>query len=125
MEGCVRLCQRYNFESKSQRNTIHCGVIKRCVRLCQRYNFESKSQQPERRNGQKRWCVRLCQRYNFESKSQPHPSSPCGNRGVSDYVKDTILKANHNVMVTCTGVASGVSDYVKDTILKANHNRRG
>ncbi len=63
-----------------------------CVRLCQRYNFESKSQ----RQADDHQRHRLCQRYNFESKSQ-HPDAGLPTRhGVSDYVKDTILKANHN-----------------------------
>ena len=44
---------------------------------------------------------------------------------MSDYVKDTILKANHNPKSLADSLTLGVSDYVKDTILKANHNQNG
>ena len=36
---CVRLCQRYNFESKSQLCRNWRTWVARCVRLYQRYNF--------------------------------------------------------------------------------------
>ena len=38
----------------------------------------------------------ICQRYNFESKSQPKLSEEDIKINCVRYVKDTILKANHN-----------------------------
>ena len=39
----------------------------------------------------------ICQRYNFESKSQPKLSEEDIKINCFRYVKDTILKANHNL----------------------------
>ncbi len=90
----------------------------------------------------------LCQRYNFESESQPI-NVGSDKLGCCDcYVKDTILKANHNVLsirsfklllwLLCQrynfesesqlSLRQGQMEkscdcYVKDTILKANHNQ--
>ncbi len=38
----------------------------------------------------------VCQRYNFESKSQLPDTAKLHSHGCMKYVKDTILKANHN-----------------------------
>jgi len=89
----------------------------------------------------------LCQRYNFESESQPYKDNPYLSQGCDCYVKDTILKANHNslklryqpvsavtamskiqfwkritTLLRFTGYVKSCDCYVKDTILKANHN---
>ncbi|MDD5517521.1 MAG: hypothetical protein PHS58_08880, partial [Bacteroidales bacterium] len=52
----------------------------------------------------------------FESKSQHKHQTDKDFTGVSDYVKDTILKANHNYVGIGAHGLPGVSDYIKDTI---------
>ena len=60
----------------------------------------------------------ICQRYNFESKSQLETMNSPTTKNCFRYVKDTILKANHNLK----SALIQWTIYVKDTILKANHN---
>ena len=49
----------------------------------------------------------ICQRYNFESKSQQPQKWVLTQLSCFRYVKDTILKANHNKKARCafTGIA--------------------
>ena len=141
------ICQRYNFESKSQLSAVVVNSLRCCFRyvkdtilkanhndhfnpillkllfsICQRYNFESKSQLPEFSEKTLLSCFRyvkdtilkanhnfkssfrdafelfsICQRYNFESKSQLQRVRMPHSISCFRYVKDTILKANHNV----------------------------
>ena len=55
----------------------------------------------------------ICQRYNFESKSQQRACSLKSLRGCFRYVKDTILKANHNRSVLFILLYHVVSDMSK------------
>ena len=102
--------------------------------ICQRYNFESKSQPPSDSRPASACCFRyvkdtilkanhnveiynsgitqlfpICQRYNFESKSQPFFDAGNVGAGCFRYVKDTILKANHNLPINTRGLPSVVS----------------
>ncbi len=115
--------QKYNFESKSQQHGGNLCTVLVCP-IYQKYNFESKSQRGvfrlERRhrcvqyikstilkanhNRVKRACVLLgvCpiyQKYNFESKSQPSGFLLSQSTGCVQYIKSTILKANHNYLL--------------------------
>ena len=115
------ICQRYNFESKSQRINPRKWIIMSCFRYVKdtilkanhndgkainenvRVVFDMSKIQfwkqitttsISKRNGLALFSI--CQRYNFESKSQPRLL--CGHSPLCcfRYVKDTILKANHN-----------------------------
>ena len=55
----------------------------------------------------------ICQRYNFESNSQPHPIGTYFIRCCYWYVKDTILKAIHNIPSTHLSSLSVVTDMSK------------
>ncbi len=114
--------QRYNFESKSQLIVKRKRISAWCFRpikdtilranhnlrfmrfisyvvfqTYQRYNFESKSYQ----------------RYNFESKSQRSPCSSDVSPWCFRPIKDTILRANHNINDVFLYFRIGVSDLSK------------
>gem|GEM_PF-3340622 len=95
VRGLCEICQRYNFESYSQRDDGEEYDVECCVRyvkdtisraihnsstawvsvlwlceICQRYNFESYSQHPVGIHPALLELCEICQRYNFESYSQ-------------------------------------------------------
>ena len=89
--------------------------------LCQRYNFESESQLIEATSRETSRLWLLCQRYNFESESQRISSSVSNSFAVTAMSKIqfwkriTTRKRKRFCKWRC-------DCYVKDTILKANHN---
>jgi len=166
------LCQRYNFESESQPTILSstlrfsCDCYVKDTILKANHNKEevysyndqavtamSKIQFWKRITTTGKRCAEsnqlwlLCQRYNFESESQLAAISVFRDLSCDCYVKDTILKANHNLYVVIIRIQIAVTAmskiqfwkritteqsssrlqwrcdcYVKDTILKANHN---
>ena len=166
------ICQRYNFESKSQLKFLLPSPVHRCFRYVKdtilkanhnfkkilSYEFEavfdmSKIQFWKQittyltRVAFAEQLFSICQRYNFESKSQLYQCKCAGRKSCFRYVKDTILKANHNsytiffnhllavfdmskiqfwkqitTSAACQWLRHSCFRYVKDTILKANHN---
>ena len=87
--------QRYNFESKSQRFWIVFTSIAGCMTYIKDTILKA--------NHNHTWSyffeIRLYdvyQRYNFESKSQHSFLITLKRLGCMTYIKDTILKANHN-----------------------------
>jgi len=166
------LCQRYNFESESQlsfsdvsslmgcdcyvKDTIlkanhnYCPVpvsFHLAVTAMSKIQFWKRITTAGHRGGGRYMLWLLCQRYNFESESQLYLPFFVSSPGCDCYVKDTILKANHNLLQGMMALmelwllcqrynfesesqrprrfpnhSPSCDCYVKDTILKANHN---
>jgi len=120
-DGVYSICQRYNFECKSQQyvetvlSTMSCIQYVKDTILNANHNRWSRTETTAPRvfNMSKiqfwmqittRWnCVDLqgcvysiCQRYNFECKSQRCAYIADNDASCIQYVKDTILNANHN-----------------------------
>ena len=140
------ICQRYNFESNSQR-AYYTARTPLVVTDMSKIQFWK---QFTTTYGLLPWFAELlliCQRYNFESNSQHDVIGCWVDKGCYWYVKDTILKAIHNLIWSCPFSSTVVTDmskiqfwkqfttllialipfsrcywYVKDTILKAIHN---
>ena len=91
------ICKRYNFESKSQHllqyaeGGLDCfRYVKDTILKANHNNFKHV------RDFIKLFSI--CQRYNFESKSQHSYENDKSSIYCFRYVKDTILKANHNLI---------------------------
>ena len=120
------ICQRYNFESKSQRDgKWHCKddccfryvkdtilkanhnyrewyqSVKDAVFDMSKIQFWKQITTTEHSVILMLSLFSICQRYNFESKSQLALSAPNKPLSCFRYVKDTILKANHNTFCSC------------------------
>ena len=89
------ICQRYNFESKSQLRITRRQRQNRCFRYVKDTILKANHNETVYDENLKR-LFPICQRYNFESKSQHLLGNIRHNERCFRYVKDTILKANHN-----------------------------
>ncbi len=93
--GLYEVCQRYNFESKSQLDSrITHGIL--AVWSMSKIQFWKQITTTSIYLTPSLLLYEVCQRYNFESKSQLFFNASIIGFCCMKYVKDTILKANHN-----------------------------
>ena len=132
------ICQRYNFESKSQLATLHLPLAVRCFRYVKdtilkanhnywqyywwprnavfdmsKIQFWKQITTTTSRFAHYTTLFSICQRYNFESKSQLKSNIQGCRIRCFRYVKDTILKANHNFCVFPPSFCQAVFDMSK------------
>ena len=110
--GVFQTYQRYNFESKSQQQGFDSHKLVGCFRPIKDTILKANHNRTFRR-----FIFTLVfqtyQRYNFESKSQQaHDGYNTAGRCFRP-IKDTILKANHNIAFDYCSETRGVSDLSK------------
>ncbi len=90
------ICQRYNLESYSQLEQTKKIIQESCVRYVKDTILRAIHNMNERNDVMLKLCE-ICQRYNLESYSQQQVAAFAALYSCVRYVKDTILRAIHNI----------------------------
>ena len=92
------ILQKYDFSSKSQRDTFNLSRSYSCLRYCKSTIFQANhNQRPHVRYNC--WLFAILQKYDFSSKSQQKSAEIDRKNSCLRYCKSTIFQANHNYSV--------------------------